>query len=451
MKSKAYRGTAVNRIDGSRLGAGREGQAVTVGVDVGKYQLAVVARWADGAFERPWSVANPEQVPVLVALLGELGRRHRLTVALEPSGTYGDALRQALGDAGIAVRRVSPKAAHDYAEVFDGVPSQHDHKGAAVVAELAALGKAWPWPYVARSEWEQELASCVDWLAAQRRIALLWLGRLEALLARHWPELTRQLPVSSGALLRMVAHYGSPAALAADGDAGARLRCWGRQRLSAARVAQVVASAGTTAGVRLGEVERGMLRRYAEQALVARREVRRSQRRLRALAAEQPVLQAQGRAVGVPTACVLWVAVGDPRQYGSGAAYRKAMGLNLVEHSSGTYQGQLRISKRGSPRVRQWLYMAALRLIRREGVAGWYRARKGRGPVAARKALVGVMRKLALALYRVAVSGVAFEARRLFPRPRGRQRAQGVQGVVAELSRSARARTEQPKDHPETL
>ena len=37
-------------------------------------------------------------------------------------------------DAGIAVVRVSPKAAHDYAEVFDGVPSQHDGKDAAVVA-----------------------------------------------------------------------------------------------------------------------------------------------------------------------------------------------------------------------------------------------------------------------------------------------------------------------------
>jgi hypothetical protein len=40
------------------------------------------------------------------------------------------------------------------------------------------------------------------------------------------------------------------------------------------------------------------------------------------------------------------------------------MGLNLVEHSSGTYQGQLPISKRGNPRVRQWLYMAVLRLVR---------------------------------------------------------------------------------------
>ena len=67
-------------------------------------------------------------------------------MALEPSGTYGAALRQGLQDAGLAMRRVSPKAAHDYAEVFDGVPSQHDGKDAAVVAELAALGQASPWP-----------------------------------------------------------------------------------------------------------------------------------------------------------------------------------------------------------------------------------------------------------------------------------------------------------------
>jgi hypothetical protein len=66
---------------------------------------------------------------------------------MEPSGIYGDALRQALADAGVAVQRISPKAAHDYAEVFDGVPSQHDGKDAAVVGELAAIGKGVPWSY----------------------------------------------------------------------------------------------------------------------------------------------------------------------------------------------------------------------------------------------------------------------------------------------------------------
>ena len=68
-----------------------------------------------------------------------------------------------------------------------------------------------------------------------------------------------------------------------------------------------------------------------------------------------------------------------------------------------------------TPRVRRWLYLAVLRLIRREGVRDWYRAKKQQGPKATKKALVGVMRKLAVALQRITVSGIAFEPRRLFP------------------------------------
>jgi transposase len=136
-------------------------------------------------------------------------------------------------------------------------------------------------------------------------------------------------------------------------------------------------------------MERRRVQEYAEQVLAARREMRRSQRQLRLLAREQPVLQAMGRAVGVPTACVLWAYLGDPRGYSSGPAYRKVMGLNLVERSSGEHHGELRISKRGQPRVRRWLYLAVLRLIRREGVRDWYRAKKQQGKRATGKALVG--------------------------------------------------------------
>jgi transposase len=427
MKSKAYRGTAVNRADAQRVSQGHAGQALSIGLDIGKYHISAVGRWPDGQFERPWLVANPEQVPDLVALLKRLGQAHALTVALEPSGTYGDPVRQALTDAGLAVQRVSSKVSHDYAEVFDGVPSQHDGKDAAVVAELAALGKAAPWPYVAREVWHQELVHWVEWLEAQRQIYTVWLGRLEGLLARHWPELTRLLPASSATVLRLLAYYGGPAAVAADAKAAERLRHWGKSFLRPEKLQQVLASARTTLGVRLGEFERRHLQEYAQQAWTARREVRRSGLQLRHLACDQAVLQAQGRVVGLITACVLWASLGDPRQYSSGPAYRKAMGLNLVEHSSGIYKGELRISKRGQPRVRRWLYLAVLRLIREEGVSAWYRAKKRRGERATKKALVGVMRKLSLALYRVGMSGAAFEPRRLFP------------GVTAQPRRTAGA------------
>jgi transposase len=416
MISKAYRATRVNEVDWNRLARGHEGGDITLGIDVGKHDLWPVCRWADGRFERPWRVRNPGEIPSLLALIQRMSAGRKVVVALESSGTYGDALRQALADAGITVQRVSNKASHDYAEVFDGVPSQHDGKDAAVVAELAALGKAQPWAYQPAGPWEQELAYWVEWMVAHRQILTTWQGRLEGLLARHWPEATSVLKLASGTLLRVLKHYGDPQALAADPGAAKRLARWGRALLSPEKIERLRADAGSSVGVRVGEWARRQLGDYAEQALASRREVARAQRHLRRLAVGHAVLQAQGKVVGVPTACVLWASTGDPRKYHAASAYRKAMGLNLVERSSGTYQGRLRISKRGSARARHWLYFAALRLVQQCGVRPWYEAKKARDEADGRRVLVAVMRKLAVALYHVGVHGEAFQPRRLFGR-----------------------------------
>ena len=416
MRKRAYGAVAVNHVDVEQLCQGRDGQPASVGFDVGKYEVLGVVRWSADDFERPWRVANPTQIPAAVAVLRGLGQGRALQVAMEPSGTYGDALRQALADAGIEVRRVHPKAAHDYAEVFDGVPSQHDGKDAAVVAELAALGKSRAWPYAPVSEWEQELAYWVDEVEAWRRVASWWLGRLEGLLARHWPEVTpRILKVSSATLLRALAAYGGPAELAADPRAAEQLTLWGGSRLRPEKVAQVLASARGTLGVRLGALERRRLQELAQRARAARGAVRHGQQQLRRLAKDHALLQAQGQAVGVPTACVLWTSVGDPRDYHCGGAYRKAMGLNLAERSSGTHEGQLKISKRGSARARQWLYFAALRLLQQSGLRGWYEAKKARDGDEAMRAVVAIMRKLVLGLYQVAVHNETWNAAKIFP------------------------------------
>ncbi len=421
MSRKAYRATRVNDVDWDRLARGKEGLDITLGIDVGKHSLWPVCRWADGRFERPWRVQNPEEIPTLLTLVKRMSVGRKLVVALESSGTYGDALRQALADAEITVQRVSNKASHDYAEVFDGVPSQHDGKDAAVVAELAALGKAQPWPYQPASSWEQELTYWVEWMVAHRQLLTIWQGRLEGLLARHWPEATQVLKLSSGTLLRVLKHYGDPKALAADPEAAQHLSRWGRAFLSPGKIERLLAGAGSSVGVRVGEWQRRQIGDYAQQALAAHQEAERAQRHLRRLAEGHAVLQAQGKVVGVPTACVLWASTGDPRKYHAASAYRKAMGLNLVERSSGNYQGQLRISKRGSARTRQWLYFAALRLVQNCGVRPWYEAKKARGEDDARRVMVAVMRKLAVALYHVGVHGEEFRPRRLFGRIWGRR------------------------------
>src|SRR5262245_32817088 len=162
--------------------------------------------------------------------------------------------------------------------------------------------------------------------------------------------------------------------------------------------------------------ESAWIQDFAQQALQARQQGQRGEGRLRVLARGHGVLEAQGKVVGIPTACVLWVSTGDPRQYHAAAAYRKAMGLNLVERSSGEYQGALHISKRGSARSRQWLYFAVLRLVQQAGVRSWYEAKKAHDPDAAKSVLVALMRKLVLALYQVAVHNQEFDVQRLFAR-----------------------------------
>jgi transposase len=414
-KSKPYSALAVNHVLLEQLLRDRAGLDLLVGFDIGKFEILAVPRWANGDFGRPWRVKNPAQIPELIRLLLSLGQGRRLQLALEPSGTYGDALRQALHDKSLEVLRVSPKAAHDYAEIFDGVPSQHDGKDAAVVAELAAMGKAKVWAYQARALWEQELAYWVDWLEAQRQLLVLWSGRLEGLLARHWPEATRVLKLTRATLLQALAHYGGPQALAADSQAEAKLAQWGGSHLAADKLRQLVEAAVGSVGVRQGEVDKRRLAECAACAVQAQRQMRRGRRELAALVGGHEELQAQAAVVGSATACVLWASVGDPREYECGQAYRKAMGLNLTEYSSGTKKGETHISKRGNPQTRRWLYLAALRLVKRAGVRDWYQAKKSRDRQQAKRALVAVMRKLVLALYQVGARGATFEAGRLFP------------------------------------
>jgi transposase len=416
-KSRAYRATEVKNICLDRVLSGRDDQKVDVGLDIGKEVVFVTLRWGASDFERPWKVNNPLEINAFMELLLKVNRAREMVVALEPTGTYGDPLRQALSDAGLTAHRVSPKATHDYSEIFDGVPSKHDGKDAAIVAELTALGKSSPWPFAVNA-WEQELAYWIDEMTAQRRMLMMWYGRLEGLLARHWPEASRTLPLTSGVLLRCLSAYGGPAGLADDDVVLGQLRRWGRGHLSQEKAEQLLAGARRSVGVRQSPIDVLRLQKYAGQALDCRREVAASKKQLQVLSADHEVIQAQAVAVGAVTACVLWAHLGNPRSYDSGGAYRKAMGLNLKERSSGKYEGRLKITKRGHSQVRRWLYFAALRLVQQPDVKQWYEAKKAKrpdDPLEVMRALVGVMRKLALALYQVGACGQEFDASLLFP------------------------------------
>jgi len=429
MRRKAYRSVAVKDVNvaevASWLGAG----GAWVGVDVSKQALLAVVRNVQGDWQRPWKVQQPAEIPQFVEMLKPLAAGRRLVVAVESTGTYGDALRQALSDAGIEVHRVRSTASSDYAEIFDGVPSQHDGKDAAVLAELAAAGKSQPWPCQPRSSEEGTLHGEVVWMDTQQDILQLWLGRMEALLGRHWPEATGVLPLTSGTLRRVLEEYGGPGALAQDPQAAEKLAPWGKRFLKPEKIERLLAAARTTAGVRMSAADQELMRRIAHEAREAQTKIDRSKKILEQATQKNETLQRMAQAVGRVTACVLWTTLGDPREYSCPAAYRKGLGLNLRERSSGKHQGHLKITKRGPSLARRWLYFSALRAIQRGAVRNWYERKKERDQGRGGKGVVAVMRKLALAVYAVAARNEQFDPGRLFPgrpRPATSQRTRAV-------------------------
>ena len=240
----------------------RAGQACWVGADVAKNEVVVCLYWQDKTFDRPWRVRLPGEVGVMIHKLLELKARCPLTLAMESSGTYGDVLRQAAADAGIEVRRVSGIAVKGHAEAFDGVPSQHDGKDAAVIAELSAQGKSAIWAWQGgggggggggASESDQAMRYWVRRLDRLQRVKQMYCGQLEALLGRHWPEAQRVLKPSSGTLSRTLARWGTPAALAADPAAQATLAKIGGRWLKPGKVAALLGAARQTVGVRMSD------------------------------------------------------------------------------------------------------------------------------------------------------------------------------------------------------
>lgn len=424
---RSYRRLKIKKVNLEKLlevAASKGSREVTVGLDVAKDEIVVVVRWSDGSFERPWSVRNPSEIALLIsAVVAIRGVCASLIVGLESTGTYGDAVRYAMTEAGLEVDRVSGKSVSDYKEIFDGVPSQHDGKDAAMIAELTSFGKGTRWPFEFASEDDQRMRHQVARYEAFRVQATQWQGRLEAVLSRHWPELTKLLRLSSVTLLKICIEYGSAAELAADPDAARKVRRWGNYPWS--RANEIVESARTTTGIPIGAGERAWLMEIATQVQHALNATKACADQLREIAEHHPVMHDFVAKVGATTLCVIWVTVGDPAKYTSSGAFLKALGLNLKELSSGKRKGELAISKRGPGLARKYLYYWALRATKRPELRDWYASFRRVGRVVrggqsssehrSMKGLIAMMRKLCRSLWYTRCHDLKFQYEKVFP------------------------------------
>jgi len=180
MKKRSYRAVKVNKVNEDKLAEKVKGKHVVLGTDMAKEECfgRLLTKEKEVLITIKWK--QIEGTRSLVGLLNRLPA-DRLEVAMEPTGTYGDALLWQLKQAGIPVFKVSGKRCHDAAEVFDGVPSMHDAKAADIVARLHLDGASSAWEE--KTDNERELAVEVRTMANFDDQYHRMLNRIEAQLA----------------------------------------------------------------------------------------------------------------------------------------------------------------------------------------------------------------------------------------------------------------------------
>lgn len=412
MKKKAYKATEVKRINIEEMKAKIGEERVVFGIDVAKTDFYCCVMDESRTVERTIKWKHPEETYEFVEMVKGF---RRAEVALEPSGTYGDALRNLLEKEGIGIYRVSPKRSHDAAEVYDGVPSLHDAKSAAIISKLHLDG--------ASEKWEMKTAHERDLVAMLTSLDMLSsqfyqnTNRLEAIMAKHWPEVGKYIKFSQKTFLGMISQIGGPFEVAAnEGEAKSLMERVGGHFLSKTKIERIIEISKKTIGLSLTKGELTELKRLGARTLELRAEIKEAKKKIEALTQDNESTRNISAVVGKTTAAVIVTFSGDPRQYSSCRQWLKSFGLNLKEKSSGKYKGRLMITRRGSGRSRRWLYFAALRWIMKdETVKSWYAKKVARDGGVKMKAVIAVMRKLVKALWHVA-KGETFDPCRMFDR-----------------------------------
>lgn len=412
MSKGRYSATKINHVDLDRLAQRFCQDTLVLCTDVAKVDMYTAFADAHGQVEHLVEWTNPDQLEALDRLVSAIGAE-QVVVVLESTGTYGEPLRALAFERGWQVRLVSAKRVSDIREVYDGVPSLHDAKAATLIAKLHADGLSQPWG--PKGDDERRLRAHVKTMARRQTHMQRLLGMLEAELARWWPEVDALLDKDSATLLALLGEFGGPGPVAAEAERARQLmRRVGGPMLSDDKIEAVLASAKTTAGQRMLDEELQMLSELAGDIDAVRKKARQARHEVAQAGQRHDDVEHISRTVGKPTAAILRDQLGDFRDYDSPGALVKACGMILKEKSSGSHQGELKISKRGSATARHYLWWAALRMIRDDAVfMAWHRRKVERDGGLKTKSIVALMRKLLKGLWHAA-RGKPFDSTKLF-------------------------------------
>jgi transposase len=317
-------------------------------------------------------LAGFQQLEADLQRLQQLGLQ--VWVGYEPTGCYSQCILEWLSERGRRVVGVNPFHVHRTKELSDNSPTKSDRKDPRVIAELVWAGH-WFQPKRLQGEYAQLRVASREW-ESLRTSSTRVRNEFQAELRVWFPELGAAFRSPLAKSVRgIVRAYQSVREVAAGRRPGRRLRkvlqkathgrCGHRAGalLEAAR-ASVAPSLGQ------GARQRRLVRLLEQLELVERQQAQ-LKAEMEAHLAQLPEAQwlRSVPQVGTITVAGLLGECGSLADFDCRVeAVEKFVGLNLCSQSSGKYEGEAHISKRGRAAARYLLCQAGIRQAKRGGL-----------------------------------------------------------------------------------
>ena len=347
-------------------------------------------------------------------------RKNRVMVGIEPTGHYWYTFAKVVHEARYKLVQVNPYHVKNAKEFDDNTPSKSDRKDPKTIAFLVNGGR-YQTPYIPRGKYAE--------LRKANNLREEWLkkiwgvkNKIQRWLDIHFPEYLDVFSSWEGKTAIMTLEkMALPTEIVAL-TAEEILSIWReevKRGVGIKKAQKLLETAAGSVGIREGIEMAG----YEIKLLISEykriREILDNlEEKLETLALTIPgavnFLEIKG--IGIKTVAGFFAEVGDIKRFTHPKQIIKLAGLNVTENSSGKYEGQMTISKRGRSRLRALLFRAILPLTGKNAefnALHRYNISERENPLKKMQSLIALCGKLIKVVYTLVTKDVKYDPEKM--------------------------------------
>ena len=392
-------------------------KTLIVAIDIGKGFNMGYTRCPDRSREMPFKFLNNRAGfdkfwNILENTKKEMALDH-IVVGFESTGAYAEPLQHFLRVKPVQLVQVNPMHTKRLKELQGNSPNKTDGKDPKVIADIIELGHALTVVIPEGAAAELRRLTQARERAIKRRTALY--NQLQELVFVSFPEFLQVFKnVKSKSAQYILQNYTIPQEIVKQGLETIKhdLKRVSKGRFKATKAETLFDVAQTSAGIIEGSASISFeVKAILETVTACNDFIFKLEEQMTYYLEQTPThnLLLSMKGISTITAAGLIGEVGDFNNFTTQRELFKYVGFDLFEISSGKRQGSRRISKRGRPLLRKFLFFAALNTVRKGGIMHAHYQRHLKKGMKRIKALVAIARKLLAIIFALVRTGNEYQ------------------------------------------